>query len=226
MVVRRGIDTNNNLNIKTSTYALSLTKNKDGDNCMSENSKNQSKNGNNENQISTSDKNNNKDKHVRRVDENLDKLDENSPLANYNAASQQDKDTLEQYTNFDNLSKEEQENPIKRGKEAKDSHDENNRRHVEQAREYLNEQTELVRMSELLEHVFNNLKFNQFTKSIKTKKDWEYMFHFCSHSSEWRNIKSQLKIIEAKELMLNKIATDLFKALENDDWLFFMAKKD
>ncbi|NRB10099.1 MAG: hypothetical protein HRU35_00540 [Rickettsiaceae bacterium] len=52
------------------------------------------------------------------------------------------------------------------------------------------------------------------------------MLHFCPHSSMWQAIKSEAKILEAKELMLNKITTDMFKVLENDDWLFFIAKKN
>ena len=71
-------------------------------------------------------------------------------------------------------------------------------------------------MSELLEHVFNHLKFSQFIKAIKIREDWEYIFNFCPQISKWQNIKGKSALSESKEIMLNNIASNMITALEND----------
>ncbi len=186
---------------------------------MSEKIKNQSKNGNNKNQENKSDKNNNEDQNLIELDKKLSKFDEKPVLADYDTASDEDKEKLKLYANYDNLD-EETKQTLKNQAKAADRHQENN---LQQAL-YVKKQVQLLKTSIFLETVLKGIYLQNEVISSDDEIANQNAMSFCS--SDWNMVKSIQKINEYKELIMSKIGIDMFKLFDNEEWVLLITRKD
>ncbi|NRB11529.1 MAG: hypothetical protein HRU35_08005 [Rickettsiaceae bacterium] len=162
----------------------------------------------------------NRDQHLIEIDDKIHQLDEDPIFDDYNKASNTDKEKLKQYANFDKLDEETRQKLKDKAKEYADKHEENNRRQEL----YVKKQVQLFKTSIFIETVLKSLYLQHEVASYDSEIANKDAMSFCSY--DWNMVKNTDKINEYKELIMSKMAVDMFKLFDNEEWVLLAARKD